>query len=82
MLELIIGLEFKRQALRRQISRMFHQSSDRYFGLALIVLGMSLMIPGIAIAIPAVPGIALVLGTIGLGLILTIILAPIGLILL
>lgn len=80
MVELIIGLEFKRQAVRRQVLRLFHQDGDRYFGVALLVLGISLMVPGAAIAIPALPVIALVLGALGLLLILTLILAPIGLI--
>ena len=82
MLELMIGLEFKRQALRRQVSRMFHQDGDSYFGAALLVLGISLMIPGFAIAVPALPVVAVGLAIAGLVLIFTIVLAPLGLILL
>ena len=82
MLELIVGLELKRQVLRRQVFRMFHQDGDRYLGVALMVLGIAFMIPGFSIAIPALPVIALVLGILGLFLICTIILAPVGLVVL
>ena len=82
MLELIIGLDFKRQALRRQVSRMLYGDDDRYFGIALVVLGISLMLPGVAIAVPTLPFVAVSLAVIGLACICTIVLAPIGLIVL
>ena len=82
MLQLIIELELKRLALRRQVSRIFHQDRDRYFGVALIVLGISLMIPGAAIAIPALPIMAVGMAIISLVCICTIVLAPIGFIVL
>jgi small-conductance mechanosensitive channel len=82
MQELLIGLEFRRQALRRQLLRAFRQDGDRYFGVALIILGVSLVFPGFAVVAPVVPGVALVLALAGLGLICTLIAAPLGLILL
>jgi len=82
MQELLIGLEFRRQALRRQLLRVFRQGGDRYFGIALIVLGLSLVFPGFAVVVPIVPGVALVLALSGLMLILTVIAAPLGLMLL
>ena len=82
MLELIIELELKRQALRRQVSRIFYQDGDRYFGIALIILGISLMIPGVAIAVPTLPVVAVGMAIIALVCICTIVLAPIGLIVL
>ena len=82
MQELLIGVEFRRQALRYQLFRVFLQGRDRYFGIALIVMGLSLVFPGFAVVAPVVPGIALVLALFGLMLILTVIAAPLGLILL
>ena len=82
MQELLIGLEFRRQSLRRQLLRFFRQGGDGYFGIALIVLGLSLVFPGFAVVVPVVPGIALALALFGLMLILTVIAAPLGLILL
>ena len=55
MQELLIGLEFRRQALRRQLLRFFRQGGDRYFGIALIVLGLSLAFPGFTVMVPVVP---------------------------
>ena len=82
MQELLTGFEFKRQALRHRLLRVFRQGGDRYFGMALIVLGLSLVFPGFAVVVPVVPGIALVLALSGIMLIFTLIAAPLGLMLL
>ena len=78
MLELIIGLEFKRQALRRQVSRMFYGRGDKFCIIGVGVIGFSIIMPGIAVAIPALPLAAAIISAIGVIGIFTIILAPVG----
>ena len=82
MFGLVIELELQRRAVIRQVSRMFYGDGDRYFGIALVVLGISLMLPGVAIAVPTLPFVAIGLAVIGLVCICTIVLAPIGLVVL
>lgn len=70
MQELLIKLEFRRQVLRHKLLRIFRQGGDRYFGIALMIVGLSLVFLGFAVVAPVVPGIALVLALFGLMLIL------------
>jgi len=81
MLELLIRLELRRQALRRKLLGMFRQDGDSYFGIIFIVLGLFLVFPGSFLATPQVAAIAIVLSVLCVFSIFTIVLAPVGLIL-
>lgn len=84
MLELLIRLEYKRQACRRRALGESTQRGDSYFGVALIVLLLAIVPP--TALVPLVPLgstlglVVLVIG--GLVLVLTIVGAPLGLLLL
>ena len=82
MLELLIVSERKRRILSRKLLKICHQDGNRYFGVAVLLVGISIIQPGLAIAIPVIPVAGLVLIVVGLILCLSIILAPFGLMLL
>ncbi len=83
MLELLVEFELRRQALRRSLLRLLGQDDKRFFGVALMVLGIALTTtPAGIITLP--PSIVTVLGVgfVGLLMVFTIVLLPVGLILL
>ena len=83
MREFLVRLELRRLALRGKVLGGFHhRHGDSYFGMALIVLGLTLAIPGGFIALPPFAVVVLLLGVLGLLLLFTIIFAPLGLFLL
>jgi len=82
MREFLVRLENRRLALRERVLGKLHLDNDSYFGMALIVLGLTLAIPGGFIALPPFAVVVLLLGVLGLILLFTIIFAPLGLFLL
>ena len=83
MLKLLIEIELLRQSLRRKILRRLDLDGERFFGVALIVLGIALTTTPAAI-VTFTPSIVVILGVglVGLLMVFTIILLPVGLILL
>ena len=85
MLELLVRLEYKRQALRRKVLGMFRQHGESYFALAGVLVLIGIMTA--PLWLPAAP-IALGFGTyflaaliiLGILSIATVILAPASLI--
>ena len=79
MFEVLFRLEYKRRVLRRRVLGMFRQRDDSYLGIALIVLVITPILPIALAPLSIVAGCCLLIGG---ALLLTIVLAPAGLILL
>lgn len=81
MLKFLIEIELLRQSLRRKILRRLDLDGERFFGVALIVLGIALTPAAIVTLTPSTV-VVLAVGLVGLLMVLTIILLPVGLVLL
>lgn len=80
MLEVLWTVEHKRQALRRLLLKSFGRYSNGYFGVALIVLAVSMMpFPLVPVTLPIFGVTAGFLFILGLIFVLTIIMMPLGL---
>lgn len=83
MFELLVRLEYEREALRRRLFQSCGSSGNRYFAVGLIVFAIS-MLPGplelVTVPLFGVP-MALLFFLLGLILVITIILLPWGLML-
>jgi hypothetical protein len=83
VLELLIRLELKRQALRRKMLGVFRQDDDGYFAVGLMVIAILLAPPTpLVIIAPAYTLGAIGIALVGAVLVLTVLLAPVGLMLL
>jgi hypothetical protein len=72
----------KRLELRRRTLKQFSGDVDRYLGVALIVLALSISTPLLPISLPSLGTAAVLLIIVGIVLLLTIIFLPVGLFLL
>jgi hypothetical protein len=77
---LLVRLDCERQALRRQLLKSFGRYVNGYFGVALIVLAISMMpLPLVPVTLPIFGVVSGFLFILGLLLVLTIIMLPLGL---
>ena len=82
-LELLEEFELRRQALRHGLLRLLGRDNKRFFGVALMVLGIALTTtPAGIITLPPSIVMVLAVGLLGLFMVFTIVLLPVGLILL
>ncbi|MFC1848474.1 hypothetical protein ACFLXV_04115 [Chloroflexota bacterium] len=83
MLKLLEEIELRRQSLRRKILRHLDLDDESYYGVALMLLGLALITApsGIVTFTPSIT-VALGVGIVGLIMIFTIILLPVGIFLL
>jgi len=79
LFEALVRLEHKRRLLRRRVLGMFGRRGDSYFGIALIVLAISMMTPLLPISLPIFSVVSTILIVVGILALLTIVFIPIGL---
>lgn len=79
MFEVLLRLEYKRRLLRRRVLGMFGLRDDRYFGVALIVIAISMMTPLVPVSLPTMGVVSSFLLVVGILAIFTIVFIPIGL---
>jgi len=81
VLELMVTLELKRQDLRRLLLGVFDgHGNNGYFGVALIVLAVSMMpLPLVPVTLPIFGIVSVFLLILGLCFVITIIMMPLGL---
>lgn len=85
MLDMLLRLEVERQMLRRKLLCRLQGQAESFLGLGLIVLGVLLtpaVLPVTVIAFSPLVSIILLFAAIGLLLVLTVVFAPLGLVLL
>ena len=82
MLDLLFRIEMKRLELRHRILKPLLGDGDRYLGVALIVLALSISTPLLPVSLPSLGTAAVLLIIVGIVLLLTIVLLPAGLFLL
>jgi len=79
LFEVLLRLEYKRRLLRRRVLGMFGLRDDRYFGVALIVIAISMMTPLVPVSLPTMGVVSSFLLVVGILAIFTIVFIPIGL---
>jgi len=83
MADLRIRIELLRQDLRRRLLKFLAYDNTRFFGVALIVLGIALTTtPAGVVTLPPSAVTVVAVGVLGLFMVFSILLLPLGLILL
>jgi hypothetical protein len=79
LFEVLVQLEYKRRLFRKRVLGMFGRRDNNYFGVALIVLAISMMTPLLPVSLPIMGVGSSLLIIVGIFALLTIVFIPIGL---